>query len=335
MRSRQLRLVTLLSAVVIILSICGEAFGQTSRISGQVLGSGRRPVSEVYVELMNEVNTILARTRTDGSGIYMFAGLSGGRFTIRVRPFGTDYEEQTQDVEVVAIVYGGRMTSDSRQVDFFLRSRTDANKTKTINAVVHAQEVPKDAKTLYEKAVGDLAANRIDNAVVGLELAIKTFPTYFDALDRLGITLIRQHKYVEAQPYLERAVAINQRSSNTWYGLAFVLCAQDKAKDAVVASKKAFELAPDSADINLILGMSLRKDKQFADAETAMLKAKKISDGKSADVLWNLALLYNHDLKKNKRAAEELEAYLKLKPDHPDAANIKKLIQQLRSANQS
>ncbi len=335
MRSNRLRFAGIVPAFALLLALQSFAFGQSSRISGQVFGSGHRPLADVYVELMNEVNSILGRTKTDASGVYMFVGLSGGRFTLRVRPFGTDYEEQTQDVEVVSIVYGGRLTSDSVQKDFYLRPLRDAQKTKTVNGVVFAQEIPKDAKDAYDKAVSDLDANRVDGGIIGLERALKIFPNYFDALDRLGVTLIRQRKFAEAQAYFERAVVVNQRSSNSWYGLAFVLCAQDIAKDAVTASKKAAELAPESADINLILGMSLRKDKQFADAETAMLKAKKISGGKSADVLWNLSLLYNHDLKNNKKAADELEGYLKLKPDHPDAEKLRKLLKQLRDSPQT
>jgi len=327
--------VRIFPAALFLLVLNGVAFSQINRISGQVFGSGRRPVSDVYIELLNEVNTVLGRTKTDGSGTYFFSGMTAGKFTVRVRPFGTDYEEQFGEVEIIAVVYGGRTTADSQQKDFYLRSRTEANKKKTINGVVFAQEVPKVAQTLFEKAVGDLDGNRVDAGIAGLQAAIKEFPTYYDALDRLGVALLRQKKYAEAQAIFERAVAVHPRSSNSWYGLGFVLCAQDKAKDAVTASRKAAELSPESADINLILGMSLRKDQQFKDAESAMLKAKKISEGKSADVLWNLALLYNHDLKDNKRAADELESYLKLLPDHPNAENLKKLIKQLRSATQS
>ena len=79
------------------------AISQTnnSRISGQVFGATRRPLPDVYVELLNEVDSVLQRARTTGSGNFLFVGLSSGRFFIRVRPFGTDYEEQTQEVELV------------------------------------------------------------------------------------------------------------------------------------------------------------------------------------------------------------------------------------------
>jgi tetratricopeptide (TPR) repeat protein len=81
----------------------------------------------------------------------------------------------------------------------------------------------------------------------------------------------------------------------------------------------------------LILGIALRRAQKFVDAEKALLRAKKISEGKSPDVLWNLALLYAHNLKKLSLAADELEAYLKLRPDHPDAPLLKKLIQRYRT----
>jgi hypothetical protein len=63
-----------------------------STVSGFVFDPYRRPVPEIRVELMNEVNSVLQRTRTDGSGRFLFRGLSSGRFIIKVLSVGTDYE---------------------------------------------------------------------------------------------------------------------------------------------------------------------------------------------------------------------------------------------------
>jgi len=79
-----------------------------------------------------------------------------------------------------------------------------------------------------------------------------------------------------------------------------------------------------------MFGIALRRGKRYLDAEKAMLKAKKLSNGLSADTSWNLALLYVYNLKNNRLAADELENYLKIKPDHPDGQRIRRLISQLR-----
>ena len=143
---------------------------------------------------------------------------------------------------------------------------------------------------------------------------------------------MKQQKFADAAGYFQRAVAINQKSSNSWYGLAFARYTQKQIPGSIEAAQKAANLAPDSADISLMLGIAQREGKNYPDAERAMQKAKKLSKGLLADAMWNLALLYVYNIKDSKRAADELESYLKVKPGHPDAEKIRRLISQLRLA---
>lgn len=312
------------------LILYGAAYSQQSRISGQVFGADRRPLADIYVELLNELGSIVSRYKTDGIGGYFFSSLTAGRFTVRVRPFGTNYEEQSQDVEINTFV-GGRQVADHQQKDFFLKERKVPGAPSGAPGVVFAQTIPEQALTAYQRAIGHFESNRPDAGLSELRAAISIFPDYFVALERLGVELINRQQFEEAQARFTKAVAVNNRCSNCWYGLAFAFYATDADK-AVDAAKKAATLAPDSADIALLLGISLRKDKRYSEAEKALLKAKKLSNGKSADVYWNLALLYAHNLKKYRRAADELESYLKIKPDHPNAELLRKLVKQYRSA---
>ncbi len=81
----------------------GQFPGTGSTITGFVFDPQRRPVAQVHVELINDVNGILQRMRTDVSGRFVFRGVSQGRFQVRVLPLGTIYEEQTQEVELAGI----------------------------------------------------------------------------------------------------------------------------------------------------------------------------------------------------------------------------------------
>jgi Flp pilus assembly protein TadD len=98
----------------------------------------------------------------------------------------------------------------------------------------------------------------------------------------------------------------------------------------VEAAQKAVSINPNSIEAALLLGISLRQARRFDESEKLLKQAKKISNGNSADVHWNLALLYAHNLKRYKDAAAELELYLKVLPDAQNAAVIRKLIKQLR-----
>ena len=257
---------SMLAATILAFAFQGIIYGQTNRISGQVFGANRRPVSEVYVELLNEINTVILRSKTDGSGGYFFVGMGAGRYNVRVRPFGTDYEEQTQEVEIVTTV-GSRNTSDNQQKDFYLHPRRDSNKQLEVTGVIFAQEIPEEAKKAFDRALVEIAANRPDNGILELENATKIFPDYYNALDRFGSELLKKQKYIEARNLFERAVVVNPRSSNSFYGLAYVFYAQDLTTESIDMAKKAVTIAPESADINIMLGIALRKGKQFSDAE--------------------------------------------------------------------
>lgn len=316
------------ACLVFLLALAASA--QTNRISGQVLGVERRPLVDVWVELLNEVNSVLLRQKTTGSGTFQFVGMTGGKYTVLVRPFGTDYEEQSQEVEIVNIVSGGRRTSDAQNVTFYLRTRKAAEKKPGAVGVVFAQEVPPDAKKAYDKGIAEIESNRIESGIAELENAINIFPDYFYALDRLGSELLKRQMYTDAKKHFEKASSVNPKSSNSWYGLSYSLYALGKIDESIEAAKKAVNISPESVDINLMLGVALRRGRSYFEAEKSLLKAKKLSNGLSADASWNLALLYVYNLRNNRLAAEELENYLKVKPDHPQAERLRRLAQNLR-----
>jgi tetratricopeptide (TPR) repeat protein len=319
--------------LLLFLLLAGDASAQgatnRSSISGFVFGPNRQPVGQVIVELRGEFSTI-GRTRTDGSGRFYFPGLPQGRYTIRVLPLGTPLEEKSEDVEIAGLGARGRPLSDNIQQDVYLRPRRDAGATPFQNAVVYAQEVPKEAEALYKRAEEDLNSQRVQSGIVNLEKAVDTFPTYFLALQRLGIIRLQQERYEEAAGVFVKALAINDRCFDCWYGIAYANYAVRRFPESVGASEKAIALKGDSVEANLLLGMAHRLNKNFPKAEQAMKIAAKNSEGNSADVHWNLALLYGKDMNKFAEAAKELEAFLKLSPDAPNKEDIKKLIKQFK-----
>ncbi|MDX6612899.1 MAG: anaphase-promoting complex subunit 3 [Blastocatellia bacterium] len=299
-----------------------------STITGYVFNSERRPIAQVQVELIGDVDGILQRMRTDDSGRYLFRGVTQGRFQIRVRPLGTIYEEQTQDVELAGMSASGRPIRDTIQKDFYL-SPIKPRSASTAGAIF-VQEIPEEAKAVYQRAVSDLDGNRLEAGVAELEDAVRLFPTYYLALERLGLIYTTQQKYEKAVGVFGKAVAVNSRSFNGWYGLSCAYYALKQSDPAVEAAKKAVNLNSSSDDAFLILGLSLRQAKRYEEAEKPLRQADKITKGLSPDVHWHLALLYAKNLNRFPEAADELELYLKTTPDTSQAENIKKLIKKYR-----
>ena len=131
----------------------GQVPGSGSTITGFVFDPQRRPVAQAHVELINDVNGVLQRVRTDGSGRFVFRGVSQGRFQVRVLPLGTIYEEQTQEVELSGMSASGRPIRDTIQKDFYLRLKKSASVSAA--GTIFVQEIPEEAKTIYQRAVAD------------------------------------------------------------------------------------------------------------------------------------------------------------------------------------
>jgi hypothetical protein len=323
----------LIPVFLIILSSFGLGRSQSFRnsISGFVWGANRNPVPQVPVELLNDVHQVLKRTRTDGSGRYFFSGLSAGRFTIRVLPFGTNYEEQSQDVEIISFVRPGGSTNDNVQKDIYLTIRRDVPRSGGSNVAVFAQDVPDEAKKLYENSLSNFESNRPEAAVESLLASLEIFPEYYAALDRLGREYLSKGNFVYARAVFQKMISVNDRSFTGWYGLSYAAAQLHLSDIAEQAARKAIELQPSSSDAHLMLGIAQRHSKRYIDAERSLLRSKKLADGTNPDIHWNLALLYGNNLDRFDDAADELELYLKIVPSGVKTDEIRRLIAKFRA----
>ncbi len=330
MKKVKLRNVYFSIAVVMAFLVCGvKAQDNRSSVSGFVFDSQRMPQADMVVELLNDVNSSLGRMRTDGSGRYYFSRLSSGRFNLRVQTAGTNFEDQTVSFEISGIGISGRSLADHVQKDIYLNLKKDKNGART-NEVVFAQDVPDEARKLFKKAVSDFEGKRVDLAIDGLNKAIEIHPTFYLALEKLGMIQLGEGKYEDAQKNLKRAVSIYDRSYDSWYGLGYASYALTLPKEAVECAEKAVSINADSIDALVLLGVSFRQDKQYEKAEKPLKQASKLANESNPDIHWNLALLYAHNLDRYKDAAEQLELYLKAAPEIENKETIKKLIKQFR-----
>lgn len=322
-----------IGAVLILLLAVAGIFGQNnnrSSISGFVFGEDRRPLAQVYVELRDEVESTIGRVRTDNSGRYFFGGLSQGRFTVRALPMGTNYQEQSVDVEIYGYGASGRQLADAVQRDIYLKLRKGADAVPFVNAVIFAQEVPAEAEAAYERGSAYLNDKKRDEGIAELKKAIDIFPNYFIVLQKLGIIYISDQKYDEAKKMFQRSLDVNKESFDSLYGLGYSEYGLGNYEPAVETSEKALALKPDSLEVNLLLGVAYRQIKQYDKSEKAFLKAEDLADGTAPDVHYQLALLYAHNLKRYGDAAKQLELFLKEAPDAKDKDALKKLIKQFK-----
>jgi Flp pilus assembly protein TadD len=295
---------------------------QVTSISGHVSDDQRNPIPDLQVELLDDVDSVIQRTKTDSSGLFVFRRLSTGIFQVRVQTYGTDYIGQTQRVQL-------ERTRAFEQVDFALAMKRTASTSVTAGAVF-VQEVPEQARREYERGAALLQKTEKRNeGLETLKKAIEIFPLYFDALELLGTEYVKEQKYEPAVPVLTKAIEVNGRSYQSLNALSVAQYNLKQVPEAVESMRRAVTLNQKSVNANLWLGMLLRQIEKLDEAETYLKQADKLAGSKSPEAHWQLALLFNQ-LKRYKEAADELELFLKVQPDAKDTELIKKLIQRFR-----
>jgi hypothetical protein len=322
------------SFVFLLFIFCVNVYPQNrSTISGVIYNEkSNRPVPEIYVELQNEYYSTLLRIKTDNSGRYIFKNLSRGSYKIKVSAFDTDYIEQTQDAQVVTFVNSNGETPDNVYLDFYLKLKPGVGTENKSTGVVFVQEIPDNARNLYKKGVEQLAEKK-DIGIENIEQSISLFPAYYEALDFLGGELVKRQLYKRAIPFLVKAIDVNKRSFSSFYALGYACYKLDFKTEAIEAFRAATILSKQSINAHLFYGITLRLDKQYQKSENELLQAKTLAkETPVAEIHWQLGLLYNR-LNRNKEAADELEIFLKLSPNAPEAAKVRELIIKLRSSN--
>ena len=122
---------------------------------------------------------MLVRSKTDGAARYMFSRLQRGKYKVRVSTSGTSYEGQTAEVDIAGLSRGGASDagSDSIQQNIYLRIKMSPASDAKISGVVFAQDIPPQAKKLYEKAVSDLKDKKTDDAYPASAQPLRFFQT--------------------------------------------------------------------------------------------------------------------------------------------------------------
>lgn len=303
-------------------------------ITGFVFGDDRAPVQRLNIELQTELYSTVARTKTNGSGMYAFHGLPSGNYLVKILTSGTDFEEQSRSVSLVPIsVMAGRGTV-SEQVDFYLKLKRKPSELQGRGGVIFAQDVPKNAEELYQAGIKDLENKKEADGFGKLKQAIEAFPDYFVALDRLAIEYLRKGHFEAAYVLYTHAVRVNPRSISSGLGLGMAEYRMNRLDKSIEAFNEVLKLDKENANAYYWKGVVLHASRKFGDALAALQRADKLGEGKVADVHFQLARVYK-DQNKFRESAESLEAFLRLKPDAENAPEIREIIKTLREKHGS
>ena len=133
-----------------------------SSIYGMIYGDAGRPVSDVYVELLDDFNATIRQQRTDSSGRFQFSmAWLNGRYIIKIRPGNTGYLNilskslSPQFLRLARARARDQGGSDNQHLDIVLKldERGMYGPFYAARESVFAQEIPPVAKRNYEEGI--------------------------------------------------------------------------------------------------------------------------------------------------------------------------------------
>lgn len=325
-------------AVLSLFPITG--FAQNSMIRGKVRTADGNTVNNAIVELMQSSGGIIGQVVTRNDGDFSFSGLRSGEYEILVTMAG--YEASR---EVVQLTQGSMPVNNPGvvtlvvSVEITLRPRPERPHAPPATSFV--QDVPKAARTAYDKGMAKIRDKKVEEGIALLREATTAFKDYFDAHFALGTTFYKLGKDTEAIESLEHARQINDREGAVYYTFGLVMVRRQNYGAAEYAFGQAVELGLNNAVAHFNHGVALievalrtndadQRKTLLATAEKRLDWAWETSGKHYYAVLFQRARIYENRGDRE-AAAQSLEAYLKAEPDTKNAAALKESIAKLRT----
>ena len=317
----------LLASAVCALLLSSVATAQPSNgntLIGKVRTESGRPLANVLVELQTGNGVLVSQTVTTNEGDYAFSALTGASFLLVVQE--PNHELFTERVELTrtATTRPGEMV----RVDLVLKPKERVAALPP--GVVFQQDIPDAALKAYRLGRSLIAERKSEEGIASLREAIRIMPKYFEAHFALGLEFVRLHRQTEATQELELARALNPRDARLYHAFGQVLFEQKKFALAAAVFEAAEKLNPSNAEARLMRGAALIETGRLKEAEDEISAADQISAHKLPIVHLHLARVYEKRGER-KRAADQLEFYLRKNPGAENATAIRDAIKKLRT----
>jgi tetratricopeptide (TPR) repeat protein len=318
----------LYSALLIVIAglpVAAQSDIQRNTIQGDIITpNGTRLDHPVMVWLSTNRGEL--STTSNGNGSFVFRQLGGGRFTVRVNA-GDAYEEAT---EVVDITDSGSAGNISRMgqiysVQIHLRPKPGTTITK---GVISANDPPKAALDLYNKALDSVKEGHRDKAIEQLKGALAIHPGFVAALNGLGVQYLKLGKNQEAYEAFTSALKITPDSFWLHLNSGISLFGLNKPAEAEMQFAAALAKNEASGSAHLFHARALIALNRFDDAERDLKRALEIGGDDVRLAHRYLAGIYV-EKGENVEAVKQLELYLKASPGSKETDQIRNLIKEL------
>ena len=148
-----------------------------------------------------------------------------------------------------------------------------------------------EVAALLTEARGFVGKRQLDRAEAKFREVLQRDSTNVEALSKLGAIQLDLHRPAEAEPNLQRAVALAPRNAVSLAYLGRLKLEQTNYNEAASLLSRAAQILPEDPDIQSVLGVALGGQGLRQPAETALRRALLLKPN-SSYAHYNLAVIY-------------------------------------------
>jgi tetratricopeptide (TPR) repeat protein len=295
--------------------------------------SGRRADGTIVVKL-ESLQYAELQVIPDSSGAFTFSALAPGSYTVVINA-GNDYDIYREPVFIDSDLNlsrtGVQLPPTTRRYTVMahlqLKMKVGA-KPAVVSAALAA--VPERARKLYERGVEEARAENPAKAATTLKEAITVYPNFPLALNELGVQYLKLRQVSKAVEALRESVKLGPDAAPSRLNLGIALLETKQFAQGEEQLRQSLKLNTNSPTAHMYLGIALLRQAKFDEAEKELVVATHSNAAQLGMANYYLGGLYWHK-KDYPRAVEQLEKYLALTPNAPDADRVRATIKDFRS----
>lgn len=296
--------------------------------------SGRKGEGSIQITLQTHTSGDIW-VMADSNGSFKFASLVPGSYTVVVNA-GAAYEIARDSVVIdtdANMSRSGVSNNTSRRYTVWinLQPRLElGNRAKA--AVINAglAEVPEQPRKLYEKALDLARTGKALEAIDNLKAAVALYAKFPLALNELGVQYLTLGQLDKAIEALKKASKLSPDAYLPKLNLGIALLEAKQFAEAETQLREALKLNQSAPTAHMYLGLTLLKLQNYQEAEKELLRAVDLGGNGLGLAHYYLGGVY-WQKRDYRRAADELETYLRLTPNASDTERVRATIKDLRS----
>lgn len=289
--------------------------------------TSHRTLENILVTLKQLTGAIVNTTYTRGNGDFQFDGLAEGEYNLEINE--KDYDLVRESVTISGASRLGLPISLTRSLGKAANPVNPALQQLSISA--HQLSVPHKAHDEFEKGMTFIYLKAdYRAAITQFQLAIRDFPTYYEAFAEEGGAYYQLQEMDHAEEALRKSVELSSgQYADASFTLASLLTDKKQFDEAVAAARQGITVDSSSWRGPFELARALTALKQTNEAEKSAQQSRDLMPDNPPVYL----LLANIHIQKKDYAAllRDLDDYLRLSPLGPEADQARKTREHVQS----